>query len=58
MMMDRVVEIEEYPTFHIDAEAVDLPFRNYLDIVNSPEYDWRNKFSILLCNIRSHRKIF
>ena len=58
MMMDRVVEIEEYPTFHIDAEAVDLPFCNYLDIVNSPEYDWCNKFSILLCNIRSCRKIF
>ena len=53
-----MVEIEEYPTFHIDAESVDLPFCNYLDIANSPEYDWCNKFSILLCNIRSCRKNF
>ena len=52
------MEIEEYPTFHIDTEAVDLPFCNYLDIVNSPAYDWCNKFSILLCNIRSCRKNF
>ena len=58
MMMDRVVQIEEYPIFHIDVEAVDLPFCNYLDIVNSLEYDWCNTFSILLCNIRSCRKNF
>ena len=54
--MDQVVQIDDYPTFHLDAETPDMPPCYYLNIVNIPDYDWRNKFSILLCNVRSCRK--
>ena len=57
-VMDRVDEMEAYPVFHLDVEVPDIPSCNYLNIVNSPDYDWCNKFSILLCNIRSCRKNF
>ena len=51
-------ETESFPTLHLDVGEVTLPQSRYLDIVNLPTYDWANKFSILLCNIRSCRKKF
>ena len=51
-------EVETFPTWNIDLGGVNLLRCRYLDIVNLPNYDWTNKFSVLLCNIRSCRKKF
>ena len=57
-MMSRVEVIEGYPNYHPGIGTDHLPQCRFLDIVNVPDYDWCNKFSILLCNIRSCRKNF
>ena len=48
--------LTEFPIFQFDSDVV-LPNCRYLDISNEP-YDWHNKFSILLFNVRSCRKNF
>ena len=58
MMENEEKEIEEHPTYHPGIGTDHLPQCRFLDIVNVLDYDWRNKFSILLCNIRSCRKNF
>ena len=57
-MVSLPTEIEIFPTLNIDLGEVNLPHCRYLDIVNLPNYDWSNKFSVLICNIRSCRKKF
>ena len=57
-MANLLGEIEMFPTLHIDLGVVNLPQTRYLDIVNLPTYDWTNKLSVLLCNVRSCRKNF
>ena len=51
-------QTEGFPSVHLDVGPIDLPQCNYLDIANLTSYDWTNKFSVLLCNIRSCRKNF
>ena len=57
-MMAQIGPIEDYPTFRLETGTTELPCCRYLDIVNCPDYDWGNKFSIVLFNIRSCRKNF
>ena len=56
--MDPDNEFQNFPRLNLDIDNTNIPHCQYLDIVNVSHLEWTNKFSLILCNIRSCRKNF